>query len=81
MDTSLHDVTYRNMEMFIVPEVKKVKQKVKVKVKFSLEQATKVKRGIEVLLYSSFNLCARWGGWSTPRPGRLTPRKDSVRVV
>ena len=23
----------------------------------------------------------RWGGWSAPRPGRFTPRKDSVPIV
>ena len=22
-----------------------------------------------------------WGGWSTPRPGRFTPRKDPVPTV
>ena len=22
-----------------------------------------------------------WGGWSTPRPGRFTPRKDPVPIV
>jgi len=34
----------------------------KVKVKFSLEQATKAQRGgVDAQLYSFFNLCARWG--------------------
>jgi len=50
---------------------------VKIKVKFTLEQATKAQkgsRGIAVL----FNLGARWGGCSTPRPGRFTPGKDPV---
>ena len=28
----------------------------------------------EVYLYSFFNLIAKWGGWSTPRPGTLNPR-------
>jgi len=28
-----------------------------------------------------FNLDARWGGWSTPRPGRFTPGKDPVPIV
>jgi hypothetical protein len=37
--------------------------------------------GIEVQLYSFFNPGARWSGWSTPRPGRLTPGKDPVRIV
>jgi hypothetical protein len=31
--------------------------------------------GVEVWLYSFFNLGARWGGWSTPRPCRFTPGK------
>ena len=32
---------------------------------------------VEVQLYSFFNLDARWDGWSTPRPGRFTPGKDT----
>jgi hypothetical protein len=31
------------------------------------------KGGVEVKLYSFFNLGIRWGGWSTPRPGHFTP--------
>jgi hypothetical protein len=31
--------------------------------------------------YFSFNLGARWGGWSTTRPGRFTPGKDPVPIV
>ena len=46
----------------------------KVKVTFTLEKATKAQRG-EQRFYSFFNLDARWGGWSTPRPGRSTPGK------
>ena len=34
-----------------------------------------------VYLYSFFNLGARWGGWSTPRSGRLTRGKDPVLNV
>jgi len=45
-------------------------QKQKEKVKFTLEQAMKAKKGnVEVYLYSSFNLRAGWG-WvvdATPR--------------
>jgi hypothetical protein len=52
--------------------------KVKVKVKFTLEQTTKGQKGIEVRLFSFFNLDARWGGWSTLRLGRFTPGKDQV---
>ena len=31
--------------------------------------------GIKVYLHSFSSLGARWGGWSTPRSGRFTPRK------
>ena len=37
--------------------------------------------GVEVELYSFFNLGTRWGGWSTPRPGRFTPEKGPVPIV
>ena len=40
----------------------KVKVKVKVKVMVTLEQATKAQRGVEVQLYTFFNLGARWVG-------------------
>jgi hypothetical protein len=33
--------------------------------------------GVEVQLYSFFNLGARWGGWSTPRLDRFTIRKET----
>jgi hypothetical protein len=56
-------------------------QKPKVKVQFTLEQATKAQREVEAQLYSFFNLGARWGGWSAPRPGRVTPGKYPVPVV
>jgi hypothetical protein len=42
-----------------------------ISVKFALEQATKARGGIQVYLYTFFNLGARWGGWvvnATPRP-------------
>ena len=55
--------------------------KVKVKIKFALEQATKAQRWSRGILYSFFNLGARWGGWLTPRPGRFTPAKDPVPIV
>jgi len=32
-----------------------------------------------ILLY--FNLRARWGRWSRPRPGRYSPRKSQVPIV
>jgi hypothetical protein len=52
------------------------KVKVRVKVKFTLQQETKAQRDrVDGVQYSFFNLSARWGGWSTPRPGRFTPGK------
>ena len=36
-------------------------KKVKLNVKFTLEQATEAQIGIELYLYSIFNLAARWG--------------------
>jgi hypothetical protein len=36
----------------------------------------KAQRGVEIQLYSSFNLGARWGGCSTPRPGCFTPGEE-----
>ena len=33
--------------------------------------------GVEVQLYSFFNLGARWGEWLTPRLGRFTPMKET----
>jgi hypothetical protein len=38
-------------------------------------------RGVEVYIYSFFNLSARWGGWSTPRLGCFTPGKHPVPIV
>ena len=52
-----------------------------IKVTFILEHDTKAQGGVEVYLYSFFNLGTRCGGWSTPRPGRFTPGKDSVLTV
>jgi len=37
--------------------------------------------GNKGILYSFFNLRAGWGGWLTPRPGRLTPRNVPVPIV
>ena len=41
-------------------------------------KAQRVSRGIALLF---LDLGARWGGWSTPRPGRFTPGKDPVPIV
>jgi hypothetical protein len=51
------------------------------KVKFTLEQDMKAQKCLEVLLYSFFNLGARWVGWSKPRPGRITSEIDAVLIV
>jgi len=34
--------------------------------------------GEDIHLYSSFNLSARWGGWSMPCPSCFNPRKEPV---
>jgi hypothetical protein len=41
-------------------------------IKLTLEQATKPQK-----LYSFFKLGTRCGWWSTPRPGRFTPGKET----
>jgi hypothetical protein len=40
----------------------------------------KVQRGNKDIA-PAFNIGARWGGWSTPRPGRFTPGKDPIPIV
>jgi hypothetical protein len=49
--------------------------KVKVKVKFTLEQATKTHRGVQVQLYSFFNLGVDKVGGQSDAPSTLPPRK------
>jgi hypothetical protein len=51
---------------------------VKYKVKFTLEQATKVHTGSSTLSLTS---ALDEGGWSTPLPDRFSPGKDSVPIV
>ena len=51
-------------------------------VKFTFEQATKAQGGVEVYLYSFFNLSARWG-WvvnATPQP-IYSRERDPVPIV
>ena len=58
------------------------KEVVKVKLKFTLEQATKDQRETDV--YSSTlpsTSALDGGGWSRPRPGWFTPGKDRVPIV
>jgi hypothetical protein len=54
----------------------------KVKVKFTLEQAIKGERGVDLELYSFFNLGARWERVfnATPRPLYPTER-EPVTIV
>jgi hypothetical protein len=54
----------------------------KVKVKFTLEQATKAQRG-EKRYSSTLSLTSALDGgrWLTPHPGHFTPRKDPVPIV
>jgi hypothetical protein len=51
------------------------------RVKFTYKRPQRTREGVEIQLYSFFNIGARWGGWSTPRPGRFTPGKDPVPIV
>jgi hypothetical protein len=44
-------------------------------IKFSLEQAMKAQRGVEVQLYSFLNLGARWGWVVNATPRTLYPRE------
>jgi hypothetical protein len=52
-------------------------------VNFSLEQAMKAQRGSRGIDSSTISLTSALdgGGWSTPRPGRFTPRNDPVPIV
>ena len=43
--------------------------------------ATKGRMNVEVWLHRFFNLVARRGGWSLPRPGRFTTVKDARYLV
>jgi hypothetical protein len=53
----------------------------KVKLKFTLEQATKTQRGSRGVAVLFLNLDTRRDWWSTPRPGRFTPGRDPVPIV
>jgi hypothetical protein len=52
-----------------------------VKTKFTLEQATKAQRRSRGITLLFFNLGSRWGGWSTPLPGRFTSGKSPVPIA
>jgi hypothetical protein len=47
---------------------------------FALQEATKAQKGSTDIAVLFFNLGARWGVWSIPRPGRFTPGKDPVPI-
>jgi len=47
-------------------------------VNFTLEQATKAKRGSRCI---ALNMVLGGGGWSLLCPGRITPGTDQVYVV
>jgi hypothetical protein len=55
--------------------------KVKVKVQFALEQATKAQRGSRYSSTPSLTSVLDGVGKSTPRPGRFTPGKHPVPLV
>ena len=56
--------------------------RIKIKAKFTLENATKVQKGRRgiALLFLQPRRQTR-GGWSTSRPDRFTPGKDPVLIV
>jgi hypothetical protein len=54
---------------------------VKLKVKVTLEQATKPRRGVELYLHTFFDVGARWGWWSTLRLSHFTPGKDPALIA
>jgi hypothetical protein len=70
----------RRCELQVWPKIQ-ARVKVEVKVRFTLEQTTKTQRGNRGIALLFFNLGAKWGGWSRPRPCRFTPGKGSVFIV
>ena len=46
-----------------------------------VHQARAAQRGSRGMLYSCFNLGARWGGLLTLRPARFTPGKESPLLI
>jgi len=49
--------------------------------KFILEHATNAMGGSRCSSTLSLTSALKWGGWSTPRPGRFIPGKDPVPIV
>jgi len=55
---------------------------VKVKLNFTLEQATKAPAGEQMCNSTLLSTSVLDGsGWSTPHPGHFTPEKDRVPIV
>jgi hypothetical protein len=60
----------------------KTSKTVKVKIKFTLEQATKAQRGSSYSSTYSLTSALDGGGWSTASPGTLYPQKrEPVPIV
>jgi hypothetical protein len=70
----------KNLELNVCKLIA-INLKINVKVKFTLQQATKSQRGVNVYLYSFCNLGARCGGRSTPRAGGFVPGNNPVTLV
>ena len=60
------------------PNGDQCKEDRKVEVKFNLEQTTSAQRYSATLSLTSV---LDGGGWSTPRPGRFTPRKPDTHCI
>jgi len=73
-----------NMSLLLILDnwIYKVKVKVNVNVKFSLEQATKAQRGVDIQRYSFFNLGPKMGvGGQGHALAALPTGKDPVPIV
>ena len=85
--TPQQSVLYRSIVLFIVrididTKVTHIKIVKRIKLKVSLQQATKAQRGSRfiALLFPSTS-ALDGGGWSTPRPGRFAPGKAPVLII
>jgi hypothetical protein len=79
---SITSPSYKHKNKIVIDTRQQFSSTVKIKVKFTLEQATKTQRGSRG--YSStlsLTSVLDEDGRSTPRPGCITPRKDPVPIV
>jgi hypothetical protein len=53
----------------------------KIKVNFTLQQATKAQRCSRGIALLFFKLGARWGRWATLHPGHFASGKDPVPIA